>query len=74
MIARLDVVDRRPDRLDDAGRLVAEHGGARVRVLALHEVQVAVAQPGGDGADEHLARTGFVDVDVLDVELTGDAC
>ena len=56
------------DRLDDAGRLVAEDGGRRERVEAVDEVQVAVADAAGDGAHEHLAPDGLVDVDVLDRE------
>ena len=44
VIAGLHVRDLRADGLDDAGRLVAEHRGHRARVLALHEVEVGVAQ------------------------------
>ena len=44
VIAGLHVRDLRAHRLDDAGRLVTEHGRHRVRVLALHEVEIGVAQ------------------------------
>ena len=47
VVARLHVGDVLADGLDDAGRLMARHRRVMVRVLALHEVEVAVAQPGG---------------------------
>ena len=71
VVARLHVADLVADRLDDAGRLVAEHGGQRVGVLALHEVQVGVAQPGRGGADQHLARAGRADLHLVDLEAPG---
>ncbi len=48
---------------------MAEDGGARVRILALHEVEIAVAETSSDRLDQHFARTGLADLDVLDVEL-----
>jgi hypothetical protein len=51
---------------------VAEHGGAGVRVLALHEVEVTVAQACGLCFDQHFPGAGAVDRDVLNVELPGD--
>ncbi|HVM52795.1 MAG TPA: alcohol dehydrogenase catalytic domain-containing protein, partial [Acidimicrobiales bacterium] len=72
VVTGLDVGDVGPDRLDDAGRLVAEHGGRRIRVLALHEVQVGVAAPGRGGLDEHLPWAGLVDLHVVDDELARD--
>ena len=68
VVARLELVDVRADRLDDAGRLVAEDGRRRERVEALDEVQVAVADAAGHRAHEHLAPDGLGDVDVLDRE------
>ncbi len=62
----LNSVDLRADRLDDAGRLVAEDRRRRERVVAVDEVQVAVADAAGDGAHEHLAPDGLLDLDVLD--------
>ena len=64
----LNSLDLQPDLLDDPGRLVAEDGGRGERVEAVDEVEVAVADAGGDGAHQHLAPDGLVDVDVLDGE------
>ena len=72
MIAGLHVRDLRADGLDDAGRLVAEDGGHRVRVLALHEVEVGMAQSRGSGLHQHLVRTHRADLDVVDDQLAGD--
>ena len=36
------------------------------RVEPLDEMQIAVAQPGESGAQQHLARAGLVDRDLLD--------
>ena len=68
MVARLDVSDVAPDFLDHTCRLVAKHDRHRRGVLALDEMQVAVAQTGDRGAHEHLARAGVVDLDILDGE------
>ena len=68
MVARLHGADFRAHSLDDAGALVAQDGGKRVRVGALHEVEVGVAQTCGLGADEDLARTGLVDLDVFNLK------
>ena len=72
VIAGLHVGDLRADRLDDAGRLVAEHRRHRARVLALHEVQVGVAQPRGGGLHQHLVRTDRADLHVVDDQLARD--
>ena len=55
-------------RLDDAGALVAEHERAieRETAVAVDDMQVAVADAGGDGAHQHLAAPRLVDVDLLD--------
>ena len=66
MIAGLELRDVRADRLDDAGGLVAEDRRRRERIVAVDEVQVAVAHAAGDRAHEHLAPDGLVDLDVLD--------
>jgi HAMP domain-containing protein len=65
-VAGLHVGHVLADRLDDAGGLVAEHDRHGRRVRALDEVQVAVAQPGGRGADQHLAAARLLDRHVLD--------
>src|SRR5438552_2943800 len=72
LVATPDVGHVRANRLDDAGRLVTEHRGGRVDVLALDEVQVAVAHPGGRRPDQHLAGTGRVERHLLDHERRRD--
>ena len=67
-VADLDVANLVADFLDDAGGLVTEDGRAGHGVLALHEVEVGVADAGGAGADEHLVGAGLVDVDIFDDE------
>ena len=44
-----------------AGRLVAGDAGQRMRIGALDEVQVGMAQAAGGGADPDLARAGVVE-------------
>jgi hypothetical protein len=72
VVAGSDVGHLVADGLHHAGRLVAEHDRRHPRVLALHEVQVAVAEPGGGGADEHLPRAGRPDLHLVDLELARD--
>ena len=66
MIAGFYIGDVGADLLDHAGGFVAEHGGQRMRIQAFHEMQVGVAQPGDASADQHLARPGFRQADILD--------
>src|SRR5689334_12786128 len=56
------------DRLDDAGALMAEHDRPVERKAsdAVYDMQVAVADPGRDGADQYLAAGWRVDIDRLD--------
>ena len=61
VVARLDVGDVLADRLDHAGRFVAEHAGRRVRIEPLDEMQVGVAEPGIGGAQQHLAALRLVE-------------
>src|SRR5690606_25164845 len=56
------------DRLDNACGLVAGDGGKGVRVGALDEMQVRMAEPARGGADAHLMRPGLVDDDLFDGE------
>jgi len=56
--------DPGPDHLDDAGALVPGAEGQRPHVAAVQEVDVAVAQPTGDVAHEHLVGLRVVDLDV----------
>src|SRR5262245_52632285 len=70
VITRLHGRDLGTDRLDHPGSLVAEHEGTveRVAAQAIDDVQVAVADAGGHGADQHLAAPRRVDVDSFDGE------
>ena len=68
MIAGLHVGHLFADFLDDAGGLVAEHGGRGIRVEAVDEMGIAVAYAAGDGFDQDFAVLGLVELDVLDTE------
>src|SRR5262249_58091935 len=57
------------DGLHDARRLMAEHRRHARREEALHEVEVAVAQPGPDRAHQDFVRSWVVDAEVLDLEI-----
>jgi hypothetical protein len=72
-VARRHVGDALTDRLDGAGRLVAEEEREVVVDAALAVVQVGVAHPARLDADDRLARTrvGDDDVDELDVGTLG---
>ena len=56
------------NRLDDAGALVAEHDRPVGREAAdtVDDMQIAVADAGRDGADQHLAPRWRVDIDRFD--------
>jgi hypothetical protein len=71
VIAGLDGAHVRSDLLDHACRLMPEDGGKRMREVALQDVEVGVAQPAGDDPDEHLARAGFGDLDILYLHRPG---
>ena len=66
MVTGLEVGHVLADGFHHTRRLMAQHGGQRIGVQAVDEVQVAVAQAGGGGADQHLAAARLRDVDVLD--------
>ena len=68
MIARLHGAHFGAHLLDHAGALVPQHGGQRIGVGAFHEMQVGVADAGGDGADQNLVRAGLADLHVFDLE------
>ena len=72
VVAGLDVGDRVSHRLDHPRRLVPEDHRELVGVRAVHEVQIAVAHPGGRGAHEHLPRPRLRDRDLLDLERLSD--
>ena len=65
MVAGLHVVHVGADALDDAGRLVPEHGRQRVGVRTVLEMQVGVADARGSRAHEDFARAGVGGADVF---------
>jgi hypothetical protein len=70
MTSGRDAGDAGADVLDDA--LVPEHHRQASGDLALHDVQVGVAQPGVRVPDQHLARARAVELDLLDLERAAD--
>src|SRR5262249_16899110 len=72
MVARLDVGDVRADGEHHAGGFVAQHARAGARIEAFHVVQVAVADAGKGGADQHLVGRRLVELDLLDAERLVD--
>ena len=66
MIAGFYVIDVGANLFDHAGQLVAEYSRQRVRIEPFHEMQIGMTEPGDSGADQHLARAGFWQADVLD--------
>src|SRR4029453_16492379 len=68
VVAALELGHVRADRFDNAGGLVAEDRGGRELIIAVDEVQVAMAHATGDRAHEDLALDGLRDLDVLDGE------
>ena len=67
-VARRESVTPSPDRLDDAGGLVAEQEREVVVDPALAVVQVGVADPAGLDLHHRLARPGVGDVDRLHLD------
>ena len=68
VVADLERLDAGPDLLDDAGALVAEHLRVPPRPLALHDVEIAVADAGGGHADPHLAGARVGQAQALQLE------
>jgi hypothetical protein len=66
VVARLERGHLAADRLDYSRWLVAQDGRRLGGQRAVQAVQVAMANSGRDGAYQHLALTGLVDLDVLD--------
>ena len=68
MVARPHAGHVVADRLDDPGALVAEHDRPVEREAPdpVDDMQIAVADPGRDGAHQHLAAPRLVDLDRLD--------
>jgi hypothetical protein len=57
----------------DARHLVAEHGRQRRAEIRLGKMQVRVAKPAGLDLNQNLPMQRTSDLDVLDVELAGEA-
>ena len=68
MVPGLDPRDPRPDRLDDARPFVPEDDRQLRLQVAGHVVEVAVAHPGGEDPEGHLADGRLVQIHVLDGE------
>jgi hypothetical protein len=54
------------DLLDDTSGFVAKHRRQRMRVQPFHEMQIGMTEAGHSGADQHLARPGLRQADLLD--------
>src|SRR6266478_337840 len=67
-VARLDVGDLTADLFDYSGGFVTEHRGRRIRIEAVHEMEVAMTDAAGDGLDQDFAILRLVEFDVLDTE------
>jgi hypothetical protein len=72
VVARLHVGDVAAHRLDHTGCLVAGHGRRRGDGVALHKVELAVADARAGRTDQHLAGPGLVDLEILDDEVAGN--
>ena len=66
VIARFQVVHGLAHFLDDSGGLVAEHGGDGKGVVAVYEVEVAMANTACDCAHQDFAIPRLVDLDIFD--------
>src|SRR5215475_8484312 len=66
VVAWLYVSDAVADRLDDRRRFVSQHAGRRMRVETFDKMQIAVAQPGKGGTQQHLAGLRLFESDILD--------
>ena len=68
MIAFLDVGYIGTDFFYDARTLVTENRGKHVGIGAIHEVQVTVADPGGNRSYEDLAWSWFGNFDIFNLK------
>lgn len=68
MVTRLHVAHILAHGLHDASALVAEHSRHRAGILAFDQVQIAVAQARGRGADQYFPPARAGNVHVLDGE------
>ena len=65
MVADDDAGHAGADRLDDAGTLMAEHGGAACLGRAVDRVEVGVADAARAEPHEHLARLWRGELEIL---------
>jgi hypothetical protein len=72
VITRSHAGDTRADVLDHPGAFVTQHHGQPSGEVALHDVQVGVAQPGVGEPDEHLTLLRPGQVELLDLEGLAD--
>ncbi len=68
VVARRDGAHLRAHLLDHARGLMAQHHRCRVRKHAVNEMEVGMADADSAGANQHLARAGLGDGDVLDTQ------
>jgi hypothetical protein len=68
VIARREILDSRPEPLDDTGGFVPEHHRGRTRPVAVDDREIGMAQPGGGDAHEHLAWSRLGELDLADIE------
>ena len=71
MVADRGLGDARSDGLHDARALVTENHRGRERNLAVHDAEVALAQPARDDADLDLTGAGIPDGDAVDQLVVG---
>jgi hypothetical protein len=69
VISETDLSNLGPDRTDDTGDLVTEHGWHRTKVVSGKE-QIGVTQPGGLHLDENFPPNRCSDVNVVEIEAT----
>jgi len=71
VVADGDVAHVGADSFDDTRTFMAEDHRTATAERAVEVVVVAVAQPGGDGSDEHFTADRLVVFDVGDDQLVG---
>src|SRR5277367_1523813 len=68
MVARLEISHRSADFLDDTCDLMAEHGGRRMGIKAVNEMEIAMAYATCHCPNQHLAIARRVELNLLDYE------
>ncbi len=72
-VADLELLHLRPDRLDDSRAFASEHRRKRHRIEAGAEIDVDEVEADRGVADQHLARAGRADLDLLPAQDLGAA-